>query len=472
MQTQYLLLPLALLLAMGCGPSDSTGEGLLPNGDPLPDGLVQTADGYQDSEGRNCNDPTPCGDCDFDCKPAGNPYRVPGPIGPQDQCAQLAVQLTEAIPTVVLLVDQSGSMTADFGGNQDRWEATHSSLMDPTNGLVSTLQDRFRFGFALYTSYDGGPTCPDLRDVRPDFNNFEAINRVFSNAKPEEDTPTGASIIGTMRQFEDKAVRGPKILLLATDGEPDTCDIPDPRNENEREIARQESISAVEEAFSRGVETVVLSVGDQVGEKHLDDMATAGMGGVPSPFFRATNPEQLKTTLEKIIVGSRECIFQLDGAILDPKLATHADIQVNGTAVPYGDTGWVFHQDEQTCFGAKQCVELKGAACDTIQRGDAQVGGNFLCAYGDPNGDNGYGTAVPGTLIPGDGTITGIPGANNTTGGPNNTTGGPNNTTGGPNTTPGTNGMCTNIGESCSYDGDCCTGLCGRSGSNSACVAQ
>ena len=59
MQPHYLILPLALLLAMGCGPSDSAGDGLLPNGDPLPDGLVQTDDGYQDSEGRSCNDPTP-----------------------------------------------------------------------------------------------------------------------------------------------------------------------------------------------------------------------------------------------------------------------------------------------------------------------------------------------------------------------------------------------------------------------------
>ncbi|MEZ4461713.1 MAG: VWA domain-containing protein [bacterium] len=445
MHTRHAFLSLvAVAMIAGCGP-DQSGSGTLPNGDPLPDGLSQTSDGYIDSYGNECATPTPCGNCDFDCKPAGNPFREPGPIGPNDECAELTVNLTEAIPTVVLLVDQSGSMTANFG-NQNRWEATYSSLMNPNTGLVSTLQDRFRFGFALYTSFNGGQTCPNLRDVRPEFNNYAAIDRVFSNSRPEDDTPTGASILGTLRQFEENPVRGPKILLLATDGEPDTCDVPDPRNNDERQAAQQESVAAVEEAFSRGVQTVVLSVGDQVGEQHLQEMAIAGAGGQTAPFYRANDPDQLKNQLEQIITGSRDCIFQVDGGILDPRLVPQGSIQVNGNAVPYGDSGWVFHQDEQVCFGAKQCIELKGPTCDSIQHGDAQVGGNFLCVYNDPKGDNGYGTTVPGTVGNGDPDLNTIP------------------------TNP--SGTCGGPGASCSYDGDCCSGLCGRTGTGGTCIVQ
>lgn len=437
MHTRHAILSFAAAaIVAGCG-SDQTNDGTLPNGDPLPDGLSENGEAYVDTEGRECATPTPCGNCDFDCTPAGNPFREPGPMGPQDQCAELTVNLTEAIPTVVLLVDQSGSMTSRFG-NQNRWEATYASLMNPTTGLVATLQDRFRFGFALYTSFNGGATCPNLRDVRPDFNNFDAIDRVFSSSKPEDDTPTGASILGTMRQFEENPVRGPKILLLATDGEPDTCDVPDPGDNTQRQAAQQETVAAAEEAFSRGVQTVVLSVGDQVGEQHLQDVATAGAGGQTAPFYRANDPDQLKTTLEKIITGSRDCIFQVDGGILDPRLAPQGNIQVNGAPIPYGDNGWVFHQDQQLCFGAKQCIELKGSTCDSIQHGHTQIGGDFLCVYNDPNGDNGYGTTVPGTVPP---DVTPIP-----------------------------TDACRGAGGDCSYDGDCCSGVCGKTGTHGQCV--
>jgi len=437
---------------MACGGDASTEvPGEMSDGangaDDVPEGLEKTHDGnYVDQEGRTCDTATPCGDCDLDCRPAGNPFYPPAPGEPiqpgVNECSDLQVNLEEATPTVVLLIDQSGSMNQNFGG-VNRLDATYGALMDPVDGLVSTLQDSIRFGMALYTSYDGGPTCPNIRDVRPLFNNYDAIKRVLEPASPQEDTPTGEAILGIMRMFEDDQVRGPKVILLATDGEPDTCAEPDPQNGHE------ESIQAAQQAHARGVETVVLSVGNEISERHLQDMANAGAGLAPGdstqiPFYRADDPDSLKQHMAQIISGSRNCIFQVDGGILDPALANRATIRVNGAEVPFaGSDGWVLHQNEQVCFGARQCIELRGNACENIQHGNVDIEGDFVCVYDDPEGKNGYGDPTTGD-DPDGGDGTDDPG-------------------------PG-DGVCIPAGGECEYDGDCCSGLCGESGARSACV--
>jgi hypothetical protein len=73
-------------------------------------------------------------------------------------CVDVQVQVEPIIPTLVLLVDQSGSMTSNFGG-QDRWDAVYETLMDPADGVVASLESSVRFGLTLYTSengFDGG----------------------------------------------------------------------------------------------------------------------------------------------------------------------------------------------------------------------------------------------------------------------------------------------------------------------------
>ncbi len=457
------------IMGLACGGEGTVGDGGAgPTKEELGEfnqfeAIEQDGEGnYIDVDGRTCSDPTPCGNCDHDCRASGNPYRQPGePFNPQtDVCLDLEILLTEAIPTVVMLIDQSGSMDQNFGG-VNRLDATYGALMEPVDGLVSSLQDRYRFGMALYTSFDGGPTCPNIRDVKPEFNNYETINRVFQPAKPEDETPTGEAILGIMRMFEEDDVRGPKVILLATDGEPDTCAQPNPQN------GQGEAVEAANQAFARGVETVVLSVGEEVSEGHLRDMADAGAGmprGSGTPFFKANDPDALKANLENIIVGTRECVFQIEGGILDPQLAPEGRVAINGGELQYGEEGWKFHQDEAFCFGSKQCLELTGSACRVIQHGTAKVEANFPCVYGDPDGDNGYGSKYP----PGN-PATGIPGIGS--GDINNGTGNPadvNNGTG----NPGTTGQCISPGGSCDYDGDCCSGLCARNGARGVCDLQ
>ncbi len=450
------LLCLTLIFSISCG------DDLTPvdqNGEPLPEGVTKKGDTFTDGMGRTCSELTPCMDCDETCKPAGNPFASKNngqsnnngsngsttgvtrgtnngsSTGGDTVCSELDVTFSTPVATVVLLIDQSGSMDEDFGQGQNRFEATYDVLMNPADGLVVQFQDDYRFGFSLYTSFNGGPTCPELSDVKPSLNNFGPIDTVFSQAKPEDDTPTGESIRGVMRMYEGFD-DGPHILLLATDGLPDSCDEPDGGN---GDIPKQLTLDATKDAFAvEKVSTFILSVGTAISDKHLQEVANLGVGMAQdgsagnAPFFSANNTDDLKSEMKKIITQSRGCIFKLDGAILDLALIDRGQVTVNGMNVTYQDAnGFVIHQDPLKCFGSKQCLELTGSACEAVASGAVSVNGRFICVYDDP--------------IPGDDP-----------------------------TTPGeTPGMCKNPGEGCLYSGDCCSGLCtGFGGSMGQCIVQ
>src|SRR5690606_25467856 len=149
-------------------------------------------------------------------------------------CAEVDVNFDAVIPTVVVLIDQSGSMTENFSG-QERWTAVYNALM-ANDGLITTLQSQVRFGLALYT-YNGGNMCPDIISVNPALDNRDPIDTVYSPERPQGDTPTGDAIDAIMPMFADNPTGGPQIILLATDGEPDTCEQPNPQNGHGEAIA-------------------------------------------------------------------------------------------------------------------------------------------------------------------------------------------------------------------------------------------
>lgn len=390
----------------------------------------------------------------------------------QNVCVDLQINLDYAIPTIALLIDQSGSMTARFGGGMDRWEAEYYSLMDPDMGIVKQIEGAFRIGMSLYSSNNGGPSCPLLADVRPDLNNHAAIDRVFSQARPNDDTPTGASILGTLRQFDVHPDQGRKILLLSTDGEPDTCTVPDPQN------GQGEAVAAAEAAYAQGIETIVLSVGDEVGREHLEDMANAGVGlpvggAQQAPYYSANDPQQLATELQGIIDLARSCIFRVQGGIVDPGVLDQSTVTVDGNVIPFNDpNGWAYHQNRKTCQGAKQCIELRGTACDSIQDGNShQILGDFACTYYDPDnppisgGDGGGWVGLPGGT---GGSGTGGDGGTTSGGGG---TGGDGGGTSGGGSTGGGSTQCRAASSSCDYDGDCCSGICSAT-TNGICVVN
>jgi len=289
------------------------------------------------------------------------------PFGDEGVCADVSVRVSGVTPTVSLLIDQSGSMDEAFGG-RDRWSAVYDTLMSD-GGLVQRLQSEVRFGLDLYTSYGGGASCPVLTTTAPSLDNFAAMNQVYAPARPAEDTPTGEALHAVAEVLGDFQEPGPKIIVLGTDGEPDTCAEPNPQN------GQPQAIAAAQRAFEAGIRTFVVSVGDEVGAEHLQDMANAGVG-LPvdgpedAPYYVALDADELVAAFENIIGGVTGCVFTMDGEV-DPSRAGDGMVALDGVILEPG-TDWRL-LDGKT-------FEILGAACETIKDGNEHdVAAVFPC---------------------------------------------------------------------------------------------
>lgn len=355
-------LPFALLLgAAGCN-SSGTKPGPCEGANPAPECSAECTtdpdcpDRFFCDVDKTCSaDCTvgggECGSgqaCDFD----GHCVTEP----PLDEgCGRIDVALTPVIPTVVMLVDRSGSMDQGFG-NTDRWNAVKEALTDPTNGVAAQLEDQVVFGATLYNSEGGnaGGTCPILHSEAPALQNADNIRTLFDSFGPDQDTPTAESVAAVAADFPD--ADGPRIIVLATDGDPDNCMDPDAHDQTSQTMSE----NAVADAYANGIETRVLSVGDQTTASHLQRLANAGSGEDldtgNATYYVANDPQELVDAFGGIVNGVRGCQVDIEGPV-DPDLAPGGVVILNGTILEY-DKDWHLIDGDT--------VELIGAACDAL----------------------------------------------------------------------------------------------------------
>jgi len=289
------------------------------------------------------------------------------------ECPDFSEILLPQVPTFQLVIDRSGSMNDDFGGSS-RWDATKQTLIDPADGIVSELQSQIRFGVTLYSNPNGNQ-CPDIEALAPQLDAADEITTLLDGTMPDGDTPTGESIEIITADLLADDWEGEKIIVLTTDGEPDTCEEPEPMSDREVAAARGAAVDAVTNAYDQGIRTFVISVGDDVGEDHLQDIANAGQGvadGDPdATFYVANNTDALVAAFQEIIAGVRACNFDL-GEPLTPEQAPGCEVTVNESPVPYDDpNGWALDGEMQ--------IELQGDACTQIQDGVVVVELNCGC---------------------------------------------------------------------------------------------
>ena len=288
-------------------------------------------------------------------------------------CPNVSINVAPRTPTVVVVIDQSGSMTAGFGGTS-RWQAVRDALVEPTSGIIVQLQSTIIFGAALYTSNNGnaGGQCPMLQEVAPSLNNYPAINTLLATNEPQGDTPTAEAIDQVVIGFPgiDVEEPSPRIIVLATDGNPDNCADADAHNLG----SQQMSESAVQRAYSAGIQTVVLSVGDQVAQTHLQKLANAGAGEPldtgTEQYYVANDPNELVVAVSEAITGVRTCTFSLDQAV-DLSQAAQGNVEINGRPLTYG-VDWTMSNSTT--------LVLLGAACDEFKsEPDVELTAEFPC---------------------------------------------------------------------------------------------
>ncbi|MCA9704909.1 MAG: VWA domain-containing protein [Myxococcales bacterium] len=284
-----------------------------------------------------------------------------------DMCPELEEVLLPQIPTFQLVVDQSGSMDEDFDGGDTRWEAMERTLVGP-DGVVTLLQSNIRFGISLYNN-PGMGTCPSVTTLAPQLDAADEIAALLAGEQPGGDTPTGESLEQITSDLLGDAWDGDKVMVLTTDGEPDTCAVPEPSPGAQVDMVRGVAVDAVTAAYGEGIRTFVISVGIDIAQEHLQDLANAGIGqqaGDPdAPFWVANDTASLVAAFNDIVAGLRPCEFSLNAPVMEGQEG-QCSVTVNDVEFPFGDAdGWVL-PDPST-------LGLQGAACDAIQQGVVSV---------------------------------------------------------------------------------------------------
>jgi cyclophilin family peptidyl-prolyl cis-trans isomerase len=249
--------------------------------------------------------------------------------------------------------------------------AMRNALIDPADGVVLKLANQAIFGVSLYTGTGSGPpTCPTLTSEPRAPNNLNAIRTLLQAATPKSNTPTAASIDAVVAKFtSNPAPAGsPKIIVLATDGLPDTCQDQNPPendpNDPRRLAANLTAVQAAQRAFNAGIKLFFLFIGPAVAGDHAQQMANAGAGQDPASgraqFFIATNPTELTQAFSTIIGGVVSCDLKLDTA-LDPNDAPDGSVTIDGRKLNY-PSEWNLDPDGITIhILGNACMMLKAA---------------------------------------------------------------------------------------------------------------
>lgn len=380
------LLACPLLWACG-GASAGSGLGPCDEDPPAAECGKECAVDLDCTGGFYCGDDGTCtADCAQDDSGCEDGYECTGRgqcevADDDDGCPDVSVNLAPVVPKVILLIDRSGSMLSSFGTFDTRWEAVSYALADPNDGVLGPLEDKVEFGASLYTSDDGnlGGTCPMLETLAPATGQADEIGSLVADNPPydsELDTPTAEAVTSTAMTFP--ASENPRVIILATDGNPDSCVDPDDHGDG----TRLASENAVKAAFDdRSIYTYVLSVGEgTVASDHLQNLANVGQGLAVdgsdgnADYYEANSPAALITAFDDIIRGIRSCEIEVDGTV-DVSKADQGTVVLNGNVLEYGSDWTMLDENTIVLLGE----EAGGACYEFLNTDNVSLSAEFPC---------------------------------------------------------------------------------------------
>jgi hypothetical protein len=308
-----------------------------------------------------------------------------GAFSQPQRCVAAHVNASRVIPRVILVLDGSCSMSTNYPANgatsssqcvdnsAGRWAALRNALIDPQHGVVTKLQSLVAFGLVVFGTQ---PMCPiPIPPVKPALSNLASIEAQLPAIPPGQFTPTGEAlnwVYDNLIEAEDPD--RPQIVVLATDGEPNTCGVRDGDRDQPGMTNYQPSIDAVTKGTSKHVTTYVISLADSTGSfhDHLRLLANLGTPAGNGALYEPASPEQLAANLEGLLGIAVGCDIALPYAV-DSQNACKARVTLGDTALTCDDhDGFVLLDSTH--------VRLLGNACTRFTAGKIKVDAFFPCA--------------------------------------------------------------------------------------------
>jgi hypothetical protein len=313
---------------------------------------------------------------------AGPPDAGPPDAGPPDAgpCVPRPVPLVPAVPTVLFVIDRSGSMLEDLDGRvdagaQSRWRVLESTL----TAVLPPLDQQIAMGALMYPEPLAICAPPSGVNLSPARGNARALLNLF-RPEPEGGTPTsGALSVAAVHLRTLHTANSAKAVILATDGAPNcnfnltadscVCTLPPipgvpncPGSQHCLDDTR--TINELRNLFSMGLPTYVIGLGSQLNQfaSTLDQMAVAGgvpRMGIGARYYSVGNQSELADAFNRITAQLTRCTFLLNGLSANDTFV----LQVGGVDVPQGPNGWEWLDQ------ANGELALHGMACDRAAGG-------------------------------------------------------------------------------------------------------
>jgi hypothetical protein len=329
-------------------------------------------------------------------------------------CIEGHIEATQLAPQVILLLDGSTTMNEAYG-NSTKWAAMRDAMVNPTDGVVKTVQGRIAFALAVFsggrTGINGG--CPFPDPIVPhNVNNYDAIAAALPQESPGMYTPTGVALDEVCKALPGVSENGllSQYVILATDGEPNSCgSIASFGGRGGRgsfggggmpATDYQSVIDAANRCCAAGVTIYVVSLQPDASsdfQSHLQQIADIGIcnRGGAATLYSPQNPDELSSDLGKLVSGVLNCDVQLNGDVVQGKECKDSEVKLGTQKLKCNDdNGWILVNSN--------VIRLQGAACESFKNDPSlQVTAKFPCDVFTPGtgggGNGGAGGSGSGT---------------------------------------------------------------------------
>jgi len=340
-------------LSSSCGGSPNTRDLLGPPG------ASSTVPGGGTSSGSGL------GNIEVPSGTTGNGATV---TGNGDTCGVTTHETQRLPPDVLLVLDRSGSMVENKAiGCVNRTCGTRwAEVTGALDKVLKSTQVGINWGLKYYPDDDYcGVNAGVNVAIKP--SNADAVVSSYMAHLPAEGqshTPTRQAVEEGAKYLKSLPHPNPKVILLATDGEPN-CMVgwKDDTSAGKHDAAA--SVQAVADAAMLDVPVYVVGVATSKTDATLtlNQMAMAGGTARSDPallYYAVDTSEDLETAMQAISAQVASCTFSLDS---QPPVPDNVAVEADGTRFPRDATnGWEYGASPMT-------IELHGSACSKVKDG-------------------------------------------------------------------------------------------------------